>query len=129
MLLHIIEHVDELAAQEDLFAVSTNEYGHTSIDYLGNEDFLYANFIYSPESAQDIADSYTTEFVTGSYQRYEHSDFWNIATPWSDCHMTFAIAPQPVSYFLLLQVTNVTDISDALLREMMSAIESVIGAP
>ena len=129
MLLHIIEHADELAAREDLFDVSTNEYGHTTINYLGNENFLYANFMYSPESMQDIANSYTTEFVTGRYHRYEHSDFWDIVTPWSECHMTFAIAPQPVSYFLLLEVENVTEISDAPLREMMSAIESVIGTP
>ena len=85
--------------------------------------------MYSPESMQDIANSYTTEFVTGRYQRYEQSDFWDIVTPWSECHMTFAIAPQPVSYFLLLEVENVTEISDAPLREMMSAIERVIGTP
>lgn len=35
MLLHIIEHADELAAREDLFTCSTHVAGHTYIDYIG----------------------------------------------------------------------------------------------
>jgi len=119
MLLHILEHADELAAREDLFSHGTHVAGHTYIAYIGNPD-LENSYIW----LNDSSDAYGTYAY---YRRYRDPNFFNFLTPWSDLEISFsACAP---GILLVINDYDAPVVSDAPLREMMSAIESVIGRP
>lgn len=119
MLLHIIEHADELAAREDLFTHGTHVSGHTYIAYTGNSD-LEDSFLW----LIDGPDAYGTY---GHYYRRQDPNFFYFPTPWSELNVLFsACAP---GILLVVNDHDAPAISDAPLREMMSAIESVIGTP
>ena len=127
MLLHIIEHVDELAAREDLFAVSTNEYGDTTIRHIGRERTTTDAYIMFGENSAEALRTNQEEILTasGSYTRMNHSDFIDFPTPWSRIQAHFVIGTKSV--FFAVQDTDAADTSDAPLREMMDAVISVIG--
>lgn len=119
MLLHIIEHVDELAAREDLFTRGTYGPGFPVIYFTGNPEvessFLWLN------DGQDLCETY------GHYYRWRDPSFFYIPTPWSELQLSFyACAP---GIMLVITDYGAPAVSDAPLREMMSAIESVIGTP
>lgn len=129
MLLHIIEHADELAAREDLFSVSTNEYGDTTIRHIDYENMTTdAYMMFGENSAEALrTGSEDIQSASGSYTRMNHSDFCDMPTPWSRIQSRFLICTE--SIFFAVVDTNAVDTSDAPLRRMMSAIESVIGTP
>lgn len=129
MLLHIIEHVDELAAREDLFAVSTNEYGDTTIRHIDAENATTDAFMMFGDNSATALRTGTEEIIScnGNYTRMSHSDFVDFPTPWSRIQSSFLICTDSV--FFAVVDSNAADTSDAPLRDMMSAIESVIGTP
>ena len=129
MLLHIIEHVDELAAREDLFHVSTNEYGDTTIRHIDYEDMTTDAYMMFGENSAEALRTGTEEIIScsGSYTRMNHSDFIDFPTPFSRIQSSFLICTDSVLFTVV--DSNAADTSDAPLREMMSAIESVIGTP
>lgn len=129
MLLHIIEHVDELAARPDLFEVDIRDDDTIFVDYIGNPSYEYASILYFPDAAVALADPASSLRVSAYYYRNNYSDFWDIVLPWSPLNLSFLIE-EGLSYaWLNIQDEGASAISDAPLREMMSAIESVIGTP
>ena len=128
MLLHIIEHADELAARPDLFEVEIRDDG-TLIEYIGNPDYEFANIHYFPSAADALADPASTLRVSAYYYRNNYSDFWDIVLPWSTLNLSFLIEEELSYAWLNIQDAGAPAISDAPLREMISAIESVIGTP
>lgn len=129
MLLHIIEHVDELAAREDLFALSTNEYGDTTIRHIDDEDATTDAFMMFGDNSAAALRTGTEEIIScsGSYARMNHSDFVDFPTPWSRIQSSFQVCTD--SIFFSVVDSDAVDTSDAPLREMMDAIVSVIGTP
>lgn len=128
MLLHIIEHVDELAAREDLFSVTTDR-GITTVTYIGNPDFGWSYFCYEEDSHTILSAPDCQYYTSGKYWRSDHSEFWDIVTPASEINLEFTVYDDPPSCMLMLNQFDAPAVSDAPLREMMSAIESVIGTP
>ena len=128
MLLHIIEHVDELAAREDLFSVTTDR-GITTVTYIGNPDFGWSYFCYEEDSHTILSAPDCQYYTSGKYWRSDHSEFWDIVTPASEINLEFTVYYDPPSCMLMLNQFDAPAVSDAPLREMMSAIESVIGTP
>lgn len=129
MLLHILEHVDELAARPDLFEVDIRDDDTIFVDYIGNPSYEYASILYFPDAAVALADPASSLRVSAYYYRNNYSDFWDIVLPWSPLNLSFLIE-EGLSYaWLNIQDEGASAISDAPLREMMSAIESVIGTP
>ena len=128
MLLHIIEHVDELAAREDLFSVTTDR-GITTVTYIGNPDFGWSYFCYEEDSLAILSEPDCQYFASGEYWRSDHSDFWDIVTPASEINLDFSAYDIPPSCMLVLNQFDAPAVSAAPLREMMAAIESVIGTP
>lgn len=128
MLLHIIDHVDALAAREDLFSVTTDR-GITTVTYTGNPDLRRSYFCYEEGSREQLAKPDCKYYTSGEYWRSDHSDFWDIVTPASEINLEFTVFDHPPSCMLMLYQFDAPAISDAPLREMMEAIESVIGAP
>ncbi len=130
MLLHILEHADELAAREDLFSVTVNDANYTTIRYIGNPDLEEALFSFFPSVADRLRKESTMLTVSSYYWRNNLSDFWDIVTPGSQLNLEFHIYEQVMVDFLFaVSDYDASAISDAPLREMMSAIESVIGTP
>ncbi|MBQ3157774.1 MAG: hypothetical protein IJB81_12815 [Clostridia bacterium] len=128
MLLHIIEHVDELAAQEELFSVTVDR-GITTVTYTGNPDYHGAYFCYEEDSHTLLSAPNCEYHTSGQYHRSNHSDFWDVVTPASKINLVFSAYVVPPSCMLVLHQFDAPAVSDAPLREMMSAIESVIGTP
>lgn len=128
MLLHIVEHADELAAREDLFDVTVNDNGDTMLYYVGDAGRTYCSIFFSPETAGYLR-SGTEEFlaVRSAYYRDDLSGFWDIAAPWSQLNVSFEFLTNTMSFFV--SVSDAPDTSDAPLRNMMSVIENVIGTP
>ena len=119
MLLYILEHADELAAREDLFECDTYVEGRIIITYTGNPD-LENSYLWLIDSS----DSYGTY---GYYRRSRDPNYFYLATPWSELEISFsACAP---GILLVINDYGAPAISDAPLREMMAAIESIIGTP
>ena len=129
MLLYIIEHVDELAAKPDLFEVEIRDNDTIFVDYIGNPSYEFANILYFPDAADALADPASSLRVSAYYYRNNYSDFWDIVLPWSPLNLTFLIEEELSYAWLNIQDAGAPAISDAPLREMMSAIESVIGTP
>ena len=129
MLLHIIEHVDELAARPDLFEVEIRDDDTIFVDYIGNPSYEFANILYFPDAADALADPASSLRVSAHYYRNNYSDFWDIVLPWSPLNLNFIIEENLSYAWLNIQDAGAPAISDAPLREMMEAIESVIGAP
>lgn len=129
MLLHILEHVDELAARPDLFEVEIRDDDTTLVYYIGNPSYEYANILYFPDAADALADPASSLRVSAHYYRNNYSDFWDIVLPWSTLNLNFSIEEELSYAWLIIQDAGAPAISDAPLREMMSAIESVIGTP
>ena len=128
MLLHILEHADELAARPDLFEAEIRDDG-ILIEYIGNPDYEFANIRYFPNAAAALADPSSSLRVRAYYHRNNYSDFWDIVLPWSTLNLNFSIE-EGLSYaWLNIQDAGAPAVSDSPLREMMSAIESVIGTP
>ena len=128
MLLHILEHADELAAQPDLFEVDIRD-DDILIGYIGNPDYEFANIRYFPNAADKMADPASSLRVSAHYYRNNYSDFWDIVLPWSPLNLNFIIEENLSYAWLNIQDDDAPAISDAPLREMMSAIVSVIGTP
>lgn len=119
MLLHIIEHADELAAREDLFSKSTDRNGHAIFSYTANAAYeaAYLWLIDTPDAYE----------IYGEYARRSNPDFFFLSTPWSELDITFTVAAPGI--LLVVNDYDAPSVSDAPLREMMSAIESIIGTP
>lgn len=129
MLLHILEHADELAAQPDLFEVDTDE-ARTIVDYIGNPSYEYATVTYFEDAANALANHTDTLDVSACYYRDNYSDYWDIVLPWSTLNISINVTQFPGYYaYLYIHDSDAETISDAPLREMMSAIESIIGTP
>lgn len=128
MLLHIIEHVEELAAQPDLFEVDIRN-DDILIEYIGNPDYEFANIRFYPNAADRLADPASSLSVSAYYYRNNYSDFWDIILPWSPLNLNFTIVENLSFAWLNIQDDDAPAVSDAPLREMMEAIESVIGVP
>ena len=128
MLLHILEHADELAARPDLFEVDIMD-DDILVSYIGNPAYEYANIRYFPNAADALADPASSLRVSAHYYRNNYSDFWDIVLPWSPLNLNFIIEENLSYAWLNIQDAGASAISDAPLREMMSAIESVIGTP
>ena len=129
MLLHILEHSEELAAWPDLFEVDIMG-DDILVSYIGNPAYEYANIRYFPEAAAVLADPASSLNVSAHYYRNNYSNFWDIVLPWSSLNLNFLIEERPGSYaWLNIQDDGAPAVSDAPLREMMAAIESVIGTP
>lgn len=128
MLLHIIEHVDELAARPDLFEVDIRD-DDILIGYIGNPDYEFANIRFFPNAADRLANPASSLRVSAHYYRNNYSDFWDIVLPWSPLNLNFIIEENLSYAWLNIQDAGASAISDAPLREMMSAIQSVIGTP
>lgn len=128
MLLHIIEHVDELAAHPDLFEVDIRD-DDILIEYIGNPDYEFANIRFFPNAADRLADPASSLRVSAYYYRNNYSVFWDIILPWSPLNLNFIIEENLSYAWLNIQDDDAPAISDAPLREMMSAIVSVIGTP
>lgn len=128
MMCHIAEHADKLAAREDLFDVTVNDYGDTSIYYVGDAGQTYCSIFFTPEASERLRNR-TDEFiaVSNTYYREDHSVFWDIVTPWSPLNVSFHFLTKTMS--LYVHVSDASDTSDAPLREMMAIIEDVIGTP
>ena len=129
MLLHIIEHVDELAAYPELFEVEVRDDDTVLVDYIGNPDYEYANILYFPDAADRLAHPASSLKVSAHYYRSNYSDFWDVVLPWSTLHLNFSIVENLSYAWMNIQDAGATAISDAPLREMMDAIVSVIGTP
>lgn len=129
MLLHILEHADELAARPELFKVDSLDDG-ILVNYIGNPSYEYANIRYFSDAADALADSASSLKISAHYYRNNYSDFWDVVLPWSQLNLNILIEEQPNSYvWLNIQDFDAPAVSDASLREMMAAIESVIGTP
>ena len=129
MLLHILDHRNELAARNDLFRVDRD--GETTIvHYVGNPAYEYANIHYYSGAADALTDPAATLEGTARYYRSNLSDFWDIVLPWSTLNLNILISQQPGAYAILnIQDLDAPAVSDAALREMLDAVVSVIGAP
>lgn len=128
MLLHILEHADELAACSDLFEVDIRD-DDILIEYIGNPDYEFANIRYFPGAADRLAEPASSLRVSAHYHRNHYSDFWDIVLPWSPLNLNFIIEENLSYAWLNIQDAGAPAISDTPLREMLSAIESVIGTP
>ena len=128
MLLYILEHADELAAREDLFEVDVQG-DDIFVSYIGNPAYEYANIRYFPNAADALAAPSSSLRVSAHYYRNNYSDFWDIVLPWSPLNLNFLIEEERSYVWLNIQDAGAPAISDAPLREMMAAIESVIGTP
>lgn len=126
MMCHIAEHVDELAKREDLFDVTVND-SETLLYYAGDQ-VDYFTIIVSSDTAERLRNG-TDDFLIakGAYWREDHSDFWDIVTPWSSISKSFDFLTKTMS--LNVHESPAPDTSDAPLREAMSIIESIIGTP
>ena len=129
MLLHILEHTEELAARPELFEVDIMG-DDILVSYIGNPAYEYANIRYFPDAAAVLADPTSSLNVSAHYFRNNYSDFWDIVLPWSSLNLNFLIEERPGSYvWLNIQDDGAPAVSDAPLREMLHAITSVIGTP
>ena len=100
------------------------------MDYIGNPDYEFANILYLPDAATTLADPASSLKNSAHYYRNNYSDFWDIVLPWSQLNLSILIEEQPGCYvWLNIQDFDAPAVSDAPLREMMAAIESVIGTP
>ena len=129
MLLHILQHTDELAAHSELFGVEVREDDTVFVNYIGNPDYEYANILYNPDAGSALAEPSASLRVSGHYYRSNYSDFWDVVLPWSPLNLNFLIEESRSYAWLNIQDADAPAISAAPLQEMMDAIISVIGTP
>ena len=120
MMLHIGNHIDELLSREDLFTPLTGPDGILDgIRYIGSDSIEIACLYLDDEN-----DNY--EYIA-HYKRQPDPDFFHIRHPWSGVGNHFIITADGIA--LAISDYDTESPSDAPLREMMSAVESVIGTP
>ena len=131
MLLHIIEHVDELAAREDLFTLFDYNDGAKTLWY-GDNYICFTEdaeaYLSNPSAKLSISGRYWRQSHVSSSLYFYAPDSW--ISPSTPLHVQFTIADEQFNTLILyVRAEDVSEVSDAPLREMMDAIVSVIGTP
>lgn len=117
MLLHIIEHAEELLTDERFTASMSEDGSIEHIKFTDTDALAYIQFIHTPREYAAFC----------RYSRRAEPDFFLLCTPWSPVDLYFTFGAPGI--LLVVNAYDAPAISDAPLREMMSAIESVIGTP
>jgi len=130
-MLHIAAHTEELLAHEDLFVITPNYYGCRQISYIGNPDIdIACLFVPNPVATENDIDP---SFFQHSYSvdaRYSHDrdpNFFYWRTPWSRLRVWINVSAPGI--WLYIDDFDASEVSDAALREMLTAIENIIGTP
>ena len=131
MLLHIIKHVDELAAREDLFTLFDYNDGAKTLWY-GDNYICFTEdaeaYLSNPSAKLSISGRYWRQSHVSSSLYFYAPDSW--ISPSTPLHVQFSIADEQFNTLVLyVRAEDVSEVSDAPLREMMDAIVSVIGTP
>lgn len=131
MMRHIAAHTEELLAHEELFMITPTFYDFRQISYIGNPDIDIACLIV-PNPVSTENDIYTSFFqypysVESRYIRDMDPNFFYWRTPWSQLRVWVNVSAPGI--WLYIDDFDAPAVSDAALREMLAAIERIIGTP
>lgn len=117
MLLHIAANAKALVSDERFKGELNDDGSVDSIRFIDTDALAYLQFTAAPDYF----------YASGKYARNAEPDIFLLRLPWSTVDLYFTISCPGM--LLVVNQYDTKHISDAPLREMMAAIESVIGAP